>query len=1186
MPPSGASSTYARKALTDGDVYVFTLQTAYLDDLLRHAPPRPEPIAPSRPSSERSERSALSDKLKDLRLHATSSGQAWRVPDKLVRKLSDQLGQIAMGRDPLYQQPSFRQTMGAFYGILQDDATAKRLRESRIETLLLEFTMFAQAQLRKRLPTEADVQAELDVETDLFVRVVHDVLRTIPGVSRDLTDYVSRYMARDVERPRSSAERRRTDTPDDVAASPLVAATGRLFHFSDAQVRLDVQTLSQTCTLSEAVIDVKRCIYHIHAQRAWPGCPDDFSTPEAYRQWRSSELMQLSKLVADICAVRPDLMKASVTSDSSSRRSLDMQDDVDDAFTYIPPDPCAAYERLLDICMDFDLDAIQRKDAQDDVPLSVLAPEHEDLLRLCATRWRVSTALARIAHLRLCRNKYDAGHVPLECVAASLESLSVHMQQVPPALWRRADQARLAQHLGLLADSLVRSVHTDLAQLETPSESVVALLDRVSQLAGDAHVVAVRVAPLRRAFGQAATRAYAAKAEGVFRVQTNIVRGFAELLDWLERLIETHRRQLRPVPGLATSDELAKVCVPLFLADLASVKEAVVLQVRQSGDLERVNEALALCQRVRAWQRSCDDDAFDACAYFRPCVVLWLELSEARTAEWIRSAVQHDALHVSDTTTHSTSVQDMLDALQQPLAFLESLAWADETDLAALLSLLAGSYERHIALYCHLMADRYMLDMRPPSLPEASSDAPLWVVRAKQAVLPSEQQMRSAVRPFVLQPHSCVILNNMEAARQLLDTLYRRMEADTQAERLRGTTADVPRSMVFSVKIVQAELPVLDVPRLDTLVTLSDARGTRLGKTRTLYDTRVPRWDEVVDIDCPTAQWISATVWRRSLHGEPHLLGRASVYLDPRVFGDVPTHDVWLTLDRAGGKLLLRVSMDEAHDGILYTFGRAFRTVKRTEADMTRVLVDHISLYMRHVLSRPVLAALVRGRRVDRALRALHAGARAPLTDHDMEEAIAPLFDYLDETLGTLHSSLSASQAQLVLSRVWKEVLVTLEGLLVPPLSDAPTDMQQLSDKEVDVVFRWLSFLRNYFHAYDAETDTVHGLPLSSLQSTKYRELVSYLLLHDQSTDALMIECVRGFQARLVKAPSRAKSVLYQRSLGTIGQHKRAKQQRASLADAGDGDACLMAMRILRMRPGTGDFLSQQLTSLHTLPSS
>lgn len=1185
MPPSGAPSAYARKALTDGDVYVFTLQTAYLDYLVRHAP-RPEPTAPARPSSERSERSALADKLWDMRLHATGGGQAWRVPDKLLRKLSDQLGQIAMGRDPLYQQQSFRQTMGAFYGMLQDDATAKRLRESRIETLLLEFTMFAQAQLRKRLPTESDVQAELDVETDLFVRVVHDILRTMPGVSRDLVDYVSRYKANDMERPRSSMERRRTDTAVDDATSPLVSATGRLFQFSEAQVRLDVQTLKKTCTLSEAVIDVKRCIYHIHAQRAWPGCPDDFDTPEAYRQWRSSELMQLSKLVADICAVRPDLMKASVTSDSSSRRSLDMQDDVDDEFTYIPPDPCAAYDRLLELCMDHDLDAIQLKDAHEDVPLSVLSPVHEDLLRLCATQWRVSTAFARIAHLRLCRNKYDAGHVPLECVAASLECLAMHLQQVPRAQWMHTDQARLSKHLGLLADSLIRSVHADVAQLETPSESVLSLLDRVSQLAGDADLVAPHVAPLRRALGQAATQAYDARAESVFRVQTNIVCGFVELLDWLERLIQTHSLQPRVLPGLRWSDELAKVFAPLYLADLASVKEAVILQVQQSRDLERVNDALDLCQRVRAFQRH-GDGAFDACAYFRPCVVLWIERSEVRTAKWIRSAVQNDALIVSDAT-HSTSIQDMLDALQQPLFFLESLAWPDETDYAALLSLLAGSYERHMALYCHLMADRYMLDMRPPSLPDAPSDTPLWVARAKQAVLPSEHQpqQRGAVRPFVLQPHSCVILNNMEAARQLLDTLYRRMEADTQAERLRGTTPETPRSTVFSVKIVQAELPRLDVPRLDTLVTLSDARGTRLGKTRTLYDTCVPRWDEVIDIVCPTAQWISATVWHRFLHGEPHLLGRASVYLDPRVFGDVQTHDVWLNLDRAGGKLLLRVSMDDAHDGILYTFGRAFRCVKRTEADMTRVLVDHISLYMRHVLSRPVLAALVHGRRVDRALRALHAGARAPLTDHDMEEAIAPLFDYLDETLGTLHSSLSPSQAQLVLSRVWKEVLVTLEGLLVPPLSDAPTDMQQLSDKEVDVVFKWLSFLRNYFHAYDAETDTVHGLPLASLQSTKYRELVSYLLLHDQSTDALMIECVRGFQARLATAPSRSKSVLYQRSLGTIGQHKRSKQKRASLADAGDGDACLMAMRILRMRPGTGDFLSQQLTSLHTLQST
>lgn len=147
--------------------------------------------------------------------------------------------------------------------------------------------------------------------------------------------------------------------------------------------------------------------------------------------------------------------------------------------------------------------------------------------------------------------------------------------------------------------------------------------------------------------------------------------------------------------------------------------------------------------------------------------------------------------------------------------------------------------------------------------------------------------------------------------------------------------------------------------------------------------------------------------------------------------------------------------------------------------------------------------------------------------------------------------------------------------------------MRPLSDAEVDIVFKWLSFLRNFFHAYDATTGMAYGVPLDVLQGPKYRELLSYLLLHDQSTDALMIECVRGFQAHLASAGrgaarTRAKSVLDQRSLGTIRAHQRLK---AAAATQSDDTALLtdMAMRILRMRPGTSDFLAQQLTSMHSL---
>lgn len=45
---------------------------------------------------------------------------------------------------------------------------------------------------------------------------------------------------------------------------------------------------------------------------------------------------------------------------------------------------------------------------------------------------------------------------------------------------------------------------------------------------------------------------------------------------------------------------------------------------------------------------------------------------------------------------------------------------------------------------------------------------------------------------------------------------------------------------------------------------------------------------------------------------------------------------------------------------------------------------------------------------------------------------------------------------QVVMTKIWKEVLTVTENLLVPALSDQPTEMKPLSDKEVDIVFKWL----------------------------------------------------------------------------------------------------------------------------------
>ena len=88
------------------------------------------------------------------------------------------------------------------------------------------------------------------------------------------------------------------------------------------------------------------------------------------------------------------------------------------------------------------------------------------------------------------------------------------------------------------------------------------------------------------------------------------------------------------------------------------------------------------------------------------------------------------------------------------------------------------------------------------------------------------------------------------------------------------------------------------------------------------------------------------------------------------------------------------------------------------------------------------------------------------LTDVEIEQAILPLFDYFDANLQTLNTYLSDTAKEMVMGRVWKEILGIIEGLLIPPLSDIASDMKPLSDKEVDIVFRWLKVRCAAFAGY------------------------------------------------------------------------------------------------------------------------
>lgn len=80
----------------------------------------------------------------------------------------------------------------------------------------------------------------------------------------------------------------------------------------------------------------------------------------------------------------------------------------------------------------------------------------------------------------------------------------------------------------------------------------------------------------------------------------------------------------------------------------------------------------------------------------------------------------------------------------------------------------------------------------------------------------------------------------------------------------------------------------------------------------------------------------------RALVGKHDIVGRAYLCLDPRRFGDLLAHELWMDLDTQG-RILVRVSMEGEKDDIQFYFGRAFRSLKRAEADMLRIFIDKVS---------------------------------------------------------------------------------------------------------------------------------------------------------------------------------------------------------------------------------------------------
>ncbi|KAG7087446.1 hypothetical protein E1B28_013412 [Marasmius oreades] len=890
-------------------------------------------------------------------------------------------------------------------------------------------------------------------------------------------------------------------------------------------------------------------------------------------------------------------------------------------FTYIPPNPKRFYKRLLEICLIADLEAMlsPEVDDNDEVSLGILSPPHIDLINECAVRWRIGQQYRATCFLDLVRQFYERNDVPPECVPEALQAVTRTLHDTEMDNWPRSDSEFLCSTYGSLFNVFLSSLYHAMDALPNLKPADIELYLYVLEHVRDSGLlerfdldISARLADVKDKIKQVAAQHYDNKlqelqaAPGVNRAlpllfMTDELEKSAKLLD--KRFPESVLGELDIV------SLMVEVEVPLFVTDLKNSQKRL-FESSMNGPTPDVpiQDIFTLYRRTKTllgmYTAFCPQSQvdFDIGAFFEPYVRQWLTNTDNTTEKWVQAAIAADKFQAEGAEGHSSSIVDLFDSLRSPINFLQDLEWDDEYQNARFFTSVAKIVAKAVELYCRNIETMFLAEMFPrPNdylQPQKSS---AWLEKAKQLAIQEEKR----VEPFNFQPETCVKLNNVEGARRLLDNMYEQMQADQIAEVLKKQAPPVPAKVererfLFTVKIVRAE-GLINVDgassnKLDTFITLSDENGNRVAKTRTIYETSEPRWEETFDISLEKALWLMVSIRDRALVGKHDTVGRAYLCLDPRRFGDLITHDLWMDLD-THGRVLTRVSMEGEKDDIQFYFGRAFRFLKRAEADMLRIFIDKMSPFIRQCLSRSVVKSLLKANIVgldyNKALGNVTSLYRSAigtsssevqiplpqsekprvrpddLTDVEIEQAIVPLFDYFDANLQTLNTYLSETAKEKVMTRVWKEILIVIEGLLVPPLSEVASDMKPLSDKEVDIVFKWLKFLRDYFYAGGEGP-----VPLEALQNQKYRDVVSIRLYYDWTTDALMEECVRMMQQSLRSSPStvtRAKSVYQQRNLGTIKKRKKEKQEEKEVTNG------QTIMQILRMRSGTSDFIAQQL---------
>lgn len=1130
-----------------------------------------------------------------------------RFPKELIKLLENALERIAMRQDPAYDDMLVRSTFAVFYSYYKSEAFMRTVKDNRkVEDLILMFVSKATGELAKRV--EGDTKALVNQHLAKFVQLLLHLLRSHNLSPRDsdlmenLRTYEQRLLQNNdaVLAPRTASSTPLPSAPtspepttinvNDHASLKTIAA---VFDIGSGALQAEVDIADAQCTDRRLVKDLRALVDLINAQAPPAYRAADFESDETYATWKQAELASLTQDITALSSLNPSLSAPSendvesvaaqlgrmrsgseATQPLSKRGSFASEMSTDPSLFFVPPDPLAYYRELVLVCVEHSLGGEELVDAAG-----------QALMLECRKYWRITSSDHKAALLDVCRALFLDQRMTLHRLDDVLAEIKEDEAQISYTLWTRQSRDMQTRSLLQLNDALFKDLAEQLQgayDREIDLSAAIVLQDHIHSdllFQESAPETVEMLDEIENGLIKAATASYAAmraKHIGPDLELSSVLAFVHELMDFVKKLKKRYKAQILDsihVPGLYTVTTL-----PLALNELRDLLATCHRNAQAKGmDLEQEDmfdlykltvEADAIMARLdRLWDSPIDLDKF-----FRPSLVKWLSAAQLAISELVSRAIESDDFTVdpafnADGEIRSHSIIMLFRSCNQHFTFLRDLAWPHAYWNARFMTELSKYFSDAVRTYCTQVEQLFERDMTArveTDESEATLQQRLYS-RARDAL-----SRKEPVEPFSIPAEACVKLNNIEWAKEQLDKLERSMDTEKLGKVIEGVEGVRPvwipgERAIFTIKVARA----VDVRAhhrdgtSDPYVVLTDHRGKRVGKTRTIRKTTNPRWNETFEVETTEPLWLIGTVWDRNLTGEHNMCGRCYFRLDPRGFDDFLPKDFGMPLDQQG-VLHVRVSMEAELDDSGYYFGRAFQSLTRAENDMARTIVDRMTPLVRATLSHATLRSAFGGA-LDNTLetaysflnRAGLANARLPararntaLTKQEIEAPVEPLLNYLDNNFRVLDGTLSRAAFVSVMEKLWAFVLVTIEDLIAPPLTSSSNADggvgggggggrgRVLSEQELDIVYKWLAYMKDTFHGDGG------GLAEEQLGTPLYHEVLSIRFFYFDDEETLMRACDRATESNAAK----------------IAEHKRAQTQRG-LAHAGTAYRNLGTMR-------------------------